>query len=967
MLRRLLLTLSVALSLLGLYGVYAVVTKPVLTLPTLSVAVPVGPINAPPRPVENVRIAETHLPQQEWAANAKYHLKTNQAYIYSNRWEPDGTAGRIRFRPFAMVWISKNKETGVEEAVTVVSESASVKFAGSFEMPTPQPGRLIHASLDGRAQVNGPNGLVIDGRHLYFSESAGQMWSDNEVRFEYAGNRGRADILQMDLIPQEGEPGKDRPHIFGVRNVRLSRNVKMELQLQEKDRPLPLTITCDGSFDFDVVEQRATYSENVVAFRQTAPAEVDWIECDRLTVQFGAADTAASTRVLPEPGISGQYQELNPRMKFRWLQADAAPAANDAAPSLVKLLSTKYQLEARAASVLYDGDHRQVRLTHPDGVQVLRSRYPILQCPDVTFTLGEGEQLKSAVCRGPGWLVHRDSKSNAVLFTADWKAQLQHAQDPGTGLDLIELQDKGSFRQPNEGTALGAELIRVWMRPPTPKPDDTPATDAELLPAFNRVELDRLEAHRSVVLVSPQLEANGEVLEVWLDRNATPVAQPLSRPETRPGKSEGGTPGGKEQATASKLETMKATAQKIRARLRPQPGGQPDLAELWTEGRVVLEQVTQPDQPRRRVEADRVHLENHGGMHQILNMVGSPAHVQDGEVHLEGWEMHLHRADNQFEVVGRGALRLPVDSDLEGTPLAQPSQLKLSWQERMKFDGLLATFRGRTQAVLDDRTLSCETMEVTLSQRVRFDEANQRTTKIDLQSIVCRDHVELNTQLYENSKLIEIQTARAWELRLDRATGEMFGQGPGLMETWRRGSNPRSGLVPQQTATANSPIQLDTSEWLFTQVKFDGEMTGHMQDRHAVFKKRVEILHGPVKLPNQRLTRDKLPKAGGFMSCDELQVKQLPKTRDRGAMIQLAGEGNAWLEGDGFAASADVIVYDQVRESYLLRGKGKNNARIWNNVVPGVEPELNAFQRGEFIPATRQIRVDAVSGASGSQ
>lgn len=103
------------------------------------------------------------------------------------------------------------------------------------------------------------------------------------------------------------------------------------------------------------------------------------------------------------------------------------------------------------------------------------------------------------------------------------------------------------------------------------------------------------------------------------------------------------------------------------------------------------------------------------------------------------------------------------------------------------------------------------------------------------------------------------------------------------------------------------------------------------------------------------------------MSCRELQVKQVPGTDVERHLIQLAADGNAWLEGEGFAASADQIVYDEVRESYILRGQGRNNARVWHSVIPGVETTPSTFQRGEFFPATRQIRIDAVSTAEGSR
>ena len=104
----------------------------------MTIVGPVGPINAPPRPVDNVNVARAHLSDQDWAANARYHLKSHDSYIFTNEWDPEGSTGRIRLTPFAMVWMTRNTKTGADEPVTVVSESAVVKFAGSFLMGGPK-------------------------------------------------------------------------------------------------------------------------------------------------------------------------------------------------------------------------------------------------------------------------------------------------------------------------------------------------------------------------------------------------------------------------------------------------------------------------------------------------------------------------------------------------------------------------------------------------------------------------------------------------------------------------------------------------------------------------------------------------------------------------------------------------------------------------------------------------------------
>jgi hypothetical protein len=284
----------------------------------------------------------------------------------------------------------------------------------------------------------------------------------------------------------------------------------------------------------------------------------------------------------------------------------------------------------------------------------------------------------------------------------------------------------------------------------------------------------------------------------------------------------------------------------------------------------------------------------------------------------------------------------------------------------MTFDGQLVAFHGEATSVLGDRRMSCATMQVTLTEPIRFDQPSADGKKVELASVYCRNDVKLQHRVYADSKLTEVLTAEVWELRIDRESGEMHAQGPGWMNMWRREAGARGGLGVQQTAKPNRPMQIDTAEWQFTRVKFDGQMRGNLHRRYARFLERVEIVHGPVKLPNHTLHRDGLPKGAGYMKCHELQVNQTPAdNRDR-HFIQLAGVGNAELEGHGFFASADQITYDEAKESYVLRGFGKNRARIWHRNAPGEDSPPTELQRMVYFPATRTILADGIAGGEGA-
>lgn len=990
MLRRLLLTFGTIAVLCGVYTAYSVVLRPVVPAaapqPAPTLAVVETEVDA--RPVENVRVAETYLAaHQPWTTNARYLLRISEqgAFLFTNDWQPEGKEGRIRLSPFAMAWVSINKETGKEEAVTVVSESASLKFSGKFDMLSADAGRVIGASLEGRTQIMGPNGLLIDGRNFRFYEATAKLLSDSPITFTYAGNKGSANHFQADLIPQSGPPDRDRPHIFGVDTIRLSQNVKMDLQLKQKDGPLTLKMKCNGNFEYNLPQQTATYSDKVVAFRQTGPEEFDWIDCDKLTVLFGdpSAPPIASEPPLPAPGKGAEYQQLNQTLKFRRLQAERfTPTAETKGNKTVQtyqLQSMQNKLRASFRQLVFDGEQQVLVLNDPDGVKVVQAQTQ-LQAPEILLQMGAANKLLGALCRGSGWVNYRDPVSNTVLFAADWKQHLRHVADVEPGLDLVELADTASFRQPNENSALGAELIRVWTTPladagglslesTTPKKDPDEKREA---PSKLNVQPRRLEALHDVVLISPQLEGKCQQLEAAIDVDAPPRklqggASPLKslRPKNVPDN----------ETTAKKEQEefpLVVGADRIRIRLIPTTTPQPDLADVWTDGQVTLTQQHPGGRTPLTINGDHVHVQHHGGDQQTVKILGSMAQVRDNGVYLEAGNIELDRGTNQLRVTGKGTLQLPVKNDFDGKVLTEPQPLDVKWKDRMTFDGRSAEFRGEVKAKLSESDVLCERMEVMLSDRISFTEMGAREprkgdTKTDLAAVHCYQDVKFKHYRRQEAKLVDILVAAVWAMHMDRVTGETYAQGPGRMQLWQRGSGNRGQIAPQQSAKANAPTQVDATEWEYTFVKFDGKMTGNLHRRHASFKDRCEIVRGPVKHPHDTLNRDQLPRNGGMLRCKELQVMQAAGEKDDRGKIQLVGLGDVDLEGYDFTAQADQISYDEARKSYTLRSIGSNTAKLWHQNVPGQEARLASYQRMEYLPETNTLRVDGLTGAEGGR
>jgi hypothetical protein len=392
----------------------------------------------------------------------------------------------------------------------------------------------------------------------------------------------------------------------------------------------------------------------------------------------------------------------------------------------------------------------------------------------------------------------------------------------------------------------------------------------------------------------------------------------------------------------------------------------PDVAEVDARGAVHLSQQRPSAAQPLVITGDRVHLQNESAVKQVAHIYGAPAQIRDSDLQIEGQNIHLDRGHNLAWVDGPGLLQRPLDRDLDGQSLPERQMLDVFWSEKMTFDGQLATFQGDARALLGDRQMSCQNLQVSFVDRLSFTGAG-RSPQVELDWVLCQHQVHFENTTREAERLTEVQTAEVYELRIQRGSGDLRAQGPGWMRLWRRGQPTRAALGPTQSARANAPMQLDAADWEFTHVTFDGTMTGNLIHRHATFRDDVRIVYGPVKHVLGTVDRDELPKNGGYLQCQELQLLQRSTDPSERPLVELVGQGNAQLEGNGFYALADEISYDQSKKSYVLRAFGRNKARLWQKPDAGGDTRETAMQRIQFNPATRTLRVDGVASGQGGR
>lgn len=522
LIRRLGITLMAGAVLTGFYSVYAMVLRPVVVPPGMAQPVPTDRLWAPPRPRQGEEMAKRYLVSQPWAAKAKYILRTDEAFIYFEEWDPLDEDEAVRFTPFAMVWTKKDRKPD-EEPITIISDSAYVRFAKKFRLSSPNAGRIIGGALEGAVHIHGNNNMQIAGRNFVFSEQLMRVWSDNHVDFAYGPHRGNGHSLQMDLIPDEAARAKEKLAVKGFKNIRLRRNVSMDLEFRDgeadsftaqaeptkqtdppkqneplqnvpdskvalkappvdpfavdapadkkskkpnsksKSKPKPPTIVkvrSAGSFEYVVATNVATFEDEVRVYQPTEPGKFNSLQSDLMTLYFEPnEDPKALKNAAVEAAAPPKVEEEE---SFKTVDSNLTFRRLVALGQNVILRSETNELIAMMHRLDYDAKNRLAKMSSRDAVRVLQKQSE-MQCPQIDLLHKERGEVSHLWARGAGWLQNLDEKTRKIVFAAQWKKELRKLPDPRTGLDLIELESEALVRQPEDKFGLAAEFMRVWL------------------------------------------------------------------------------------------------------------------------------------------------------------------------------------------------------------------------------------------------------------------------------------------------------------------------------------------------------------------------------------------------------------------------------------------------------------------------------------------------------------------------
>src|SRR5262249_52341418 len=150
-----------------------------------------------------------------------------------------------------------------------------------------------------------------------------------------------------------------------------------------------------------------------------------------------------------------------------------------------------------------------------------------------------------------------------------------------------------------------------------------------------------------------------------------------------------------------------------------------------------------------------------------------------------------------------------------------------------------------------------------------FEQSTTSFSQIDCEGLVTIENLSRDV-----GGLIAHDRMQLGHLTINQQTGDIRGQGPGVIRSTRFGNSmgPLDGSQGAKTQAA-TVTPADSSKLHFLRVDFHTGLDGNMYTRELTFHDRVRAVYGPVDSWEQELelTRpETLPMESMILSCDDL-------------------------------------------------------------------------------------------------
>jgi lipopolysaccharide export system protein LptA len=968
-----------------------------------------------------LKLFAAYFPADHWVHHNPKVLVNDSAMLLIKDYNPLPD-GQVELNPCIMIFFpqERNGEQPQRQALILEApDGAVLQFADGFDLAQAKIGRLTHGHLRGEVTIRsdmkdaGPqDDLLVRTREIQLNED--RIWTDHDVQFRVGENHGHGTQMEIRLLASERASSTTAMNVAGVQSMELSRNVKMNLAMgnagllpgEPGKKPVaptnpadpgpPVEITCRGPFHFDLVRHVATFEEHVDVLRFNPTGSSDQLTCETLAIHFlpGTKPDAAGTgkdkpdKKKPDEKKSDAPKGLQP-LRPKMLEARGEPV-------IVRSPSTGGQ--ARCERLRYDIETRTIALESPEEVILFQGTNEI-HAPALQYQPSETPGgLGMVWASGPGWLRAAAEKDPSRIFEARWKQELHLRKHEGE--QVISLRGRPELGMVGMGRML-ADEVHLWLKEVEADPN-APAPEKETSSAAQKkqkIEPDRLLAAGNVQIDSASLTAATERMEAWFKQLGPEAfatneeAQPAPTVPKKNPQNQGddifttadGTarskPNAAESANPNEATELTAVKQKPKYNLQGKlirlqvamVGQKAEVTDATVSGRVALRetQTALPTEKPLLITGEKLQLSQANLPQSYVSVTGQPATVVARGLTMQGGQIQLDRGKNRLWIDGPGKMLMPAKQNLRGEATPNEQMLTIDWQGSMNFNGLVVEFQQDVVGRGESQLLRTGKLKAEIMERVDFS-ATTKPADTQLRRITCEEGVYFENQTVEAGVRTSFEQMATRDMTIDQTTGDLFANGPGWLNTVRRGGaggdNPLAGgafgpgavakpiSTPLATAApaGNEPLT-------FLRVDFRHAMEGNTIRKEINFTGEARAIYGPVADWDAKLDPDD-PRGLGerdvLLNTDRLKVVEMPTQRNGRNTMELEAIGNTLVEGQTFTARADRMAYTQAKELLVLEGTAKTDAQLWRQAYVGAPASHAAARKILYWKDTNRVEVN---------
>ncbi len=944
------------------------------------------------------------FPEGSWELDQPKVLRSEQATILLQEFE-ELDDGRLHVRPCTIVLYGSNRNAK-DGGPTIMQapQGAKIAFDEPLNLSSRLPGKPVSAQLVGGIRIVRVGSKDTEDLELVTSNvviSSKQIWTPDQVSFRLGNTYGTGSNLLITRASDEKE-SKSNSLLDDLGTIELQQLQRLSFRMEQDDlfdsftnpesgpkppdsqnqavTPTKVEVRCRGRMIMDIGQMKATLEDNVTITRQQSKEQPDTLTASNLSMYFARTESDDSK---PDPTASSSTNSAKPNtgLEITRLVAEGKPLVIDARSKQAYLECKRLEYDFVTRNFkLFGGNpfaSRQPPAETADQVQLRSPQYQ-LSAPSIEFQ-NHADRAK--------WEVHAEG-AGSFVGSLDGRSQVKARWSRGLSMtpvhdqQVLQLAGNATVEAPNVGS-ISAEKINLWLRQVSKqistRLDGTPVFETTAIP-MKLVTQPRIG--QTMEIDAAQLSGSLAGMEIIFQRNPTPppAPQPLSNQSDRFPSASASRPSRAAEVATTPKSKYKINGGELTAWVDPDTQ---QVHRMIVRGQSRIVEETKLGRRPFQLNGNAIDLKLTRGV-PVVQLAGHPASISSPELDAVGNSIEFDGAQNVIRIPGAGSLTIQATNDFWGraaklprsessTPLSRPDlqrptvlqPIDIEWQQGLHFDGRIVSVSGGVHATGEDLSFATAEVKITLDRNIDLSDPKSGKVRPELKFVSARGGVTAAVRSRDelnNPK--SFQQVAAQDLDVDFETGDVTANGPGRLSfTSADKLMPSMGAEPTQTSERSAADELSHFS-----VAFSTQLKGNMHRREVHLHENIRMWLGPVQQWNAAVDpsqRSVLGKDDVWMSCHELFVLESPSaaTMTDRRPIELLARGEAYVEGQLYAAKGHQIKYAEEKDMMTFEGDARRPAELWQRTSANEQgTSRGRVRRIRFWPKSEKVVLDGLIG-----